>query len=62
MIRCDSTDIYSKQDVPDVSAFDIKRQTHLEEVEMRKLLKHRVIVLHVVAGDVPDLENQILVG
>jgi hypothetical protein len=48
-------------DLPDVSALHIKRQTRLEQITARKLLKHRVIVLGVVAGDVPDLKSPKLV-
>ena len=50
-----------KGDLPDVSAHHIEGGSRLDEVTMRELLKHCFVVLGIVTGDVPDLENQRLV-
>lgn len=53
-----STEImsYPSGDKPNLSAFYVESGTRLDLVTSRKLLKHCVIVLRVVTGNVPDLE------
>ena len=48
-------------DLPDMSTLHVKSGAGLEEVAMRKFLKHGIVVLGVVACDVPNLEKQRLV-
>ena len=43
--------------LPDVLAFHVEIRTHLEEVTFCKFLKHGVVILGVVTGNVPDLEK-----
>ena len=40
-------------------ALYIERGSRLEEITVRKLLKHCFVVLRIVTGDMSDLENQI---
>ena len=41
-----------------MTTFHVESGAGLEEVAMRKFLKHGIVVLGVVAHDVPDLEKQ----
>ena len=50
-----------KGDLLDVSAHHIEHGSRLDEITMHKFLKHCVVVLRIVAGDVPDLKNRRLV-
>lgn len=40
---------------PNVAAFHVESGTRLEEVAVRELFKHRVIVLGIITSDVADL-------
>lgn len=51
------TPLECQQHLPDVSAFHIESRARLEEVTLGKFLKHCVIILGVVASDVPNLEK-----
>ena len=44
-----------------MSTLHIESESGLEEVTMREFLKHCVVILGVVAGDVPNLEKWRLV-
>ena len=43
--------------LPDVLVFHVEIRTRLEEVTVCEFLKHGVVILGVVAGNVPDLEK-----
>ena len=45
-----------------MTTFHVESGASLEEVAMRKFLKHRIIVLGIVACDVPNLEKRRLVA
>ena len=47
------------RDKPNVGVFHIKSGTCLEEIAVHKLLKHCVVVLGIVAGDVANLIKSI---
>ena len=50
--------IYSV-DIPNVLVLDIESEAHLEFIAACEFLKHCIVVLRVVTGDVPDLENRV---
>jgi hypothetical protein len=50
-----------KWDLPDVLAFHIKQHTRLDQVTACKFFEHSIIVLGIVAGDVPNLDSPKLV-
>jgi hypothetical protein len=45
--------------IHNVLAFDVESRPHLDFVAACEFLKHRVIALRIITGDVPDLENQL---